>query len=83
MVALSAMTPDEIEAIRVAKAALGPMGEAIDRGNLIFLDAPDADPSWECWEWLFGFIRMAYALIKRNRLTKLRILFTFDTIERR
>lgn len=83
MVALSAMTPDEIAAMKVARAALGPMGEAIDRGNVIFLELPDADPGWECWDWLYGFIRMTYALIKRNRLTKLRICFTFDTIERR
>lgn len=83
MVALSAMTPDEIEAMRVAREALGPMGEAIDQGKLIFLEAPDADPGWECWDWLMGFVKLTYALIKRNRLTRLRILFTFDTIERR
>lgn len=76
-------TPAEIEARTVAREALPAMGEAIERGNVIFLDAPSADPGWECWDWLMGFVKLAYALIKRNRLTKLRILFTFDTIERR
>lgn len=71
------------ESKRLATAALGPMREAIDEGRYIFCDAPEAEPGADCWNWLRSFIGLIYDLIKANRLTNLRIIFTFDERGRR
>lgn len=76
-------TPADAEARDVARAALAHMGDAIDHGRMIVCEAPDAEPGADCWNWLQDFVRLIYALIRHYRLTGLRIIFTFDTRERR
>jgi hypothetical protein len=78
-----AETAAETEARTLARAALEHMGPAIDDGRVIFCEAAEAAPGGECWDWLSGFIGLIYKLIKANRLTNLRIIFTYDERERR
>ncbi|MGN6758840.1 MAG: hypothetical protein ACTHMJ_20915 [Thermomicrobiales bacterium] len=67
----------------LALAALDPMREAIADGRYIFCDAPAAEPGADCWSWLRCFIGLIDDLIKANRLTSLRIIFTYDDRGRR
>jgi hypothetical protein len=76
-------TAAETEARTLARAALEHMGPAIDEGRVIFCEASAASPGADCWDWLQGFINLVYKLIKANRLTNLRIIFTYDERERR
>ena len=74
-------TPEQQQAL--ATAALDTMREAIADGRYIFCDAPEAEPGADCWSWLRNFIGLIYDLIKANRLTNLRIIFTYDDRGRR
>jgi hypothetical protein len=83
---MNAITPAqgaEMQARADAIAALEPMRAAIEDGRYIFCEAPEAERGAACWTWLRNFIGLIYDLIKANRLTKLRIIFTFDEREAR
>ncbi len=63
---------------RAALAALPTLETPIREGKFIYLSTDVADPGADCWNWLSGFIDLAYKLIKTNRLYAVRILFTFE-----